>query len=275
MENLSIIIPSYKEPYLGKTIDSLVENAKGKIEIIPIIDDGSMGMRKAINIGLKKATGKYIMKLDAHCLFAKGFDEVLKKDMKDNWLVIPRRYPLNVEKWARSKGRLPKDYHYLTYPVENKMYGKSLFTAEWAQKTSERMKYNIDDTMTFQGSCYFANRKYFMDHVGYLNDKDYTSFAGEALEVGLNYWLGGGEVKVNKKTWYAHLFKNKNYYKSIKRRVDTEVKRNKKTKAGHEWACKHWMNNKEPGMIHSFSWLIEKFWPIPGWPNNWKELWKI
>jgi glycosyltransferase involved in cell wall biosynthesis len=272
---ISVIIPAHEEPYLDRTIESLSKGAKGDVDIIPVMDDGSLGMRGAINVGLKKAKGKYIMKCDAHCLFADGWDEVILKDFKENWLVIPRRYSLNAEKWAVSERKtLPKDYHYLSFPVENKMYGKSLYPQEWTQRTKERLnnpKYDIDDTMTFQGSCYFANRKYFMDHVGYLNDKDYTSFAGEPLEVGLNYWLGGGEVKVNKNTWYAHLFKNKNYYKSVGKRVDTKIKRNDKTKSGHIWGCKHWMNNEEPNMVHKFSWLMEKFWPVPGWPEGgWK-----
>jgi len=33
------------------------------------------------------------------------------------------------------------------------------------------------------------------------------------------------------------------------------------------------MNNEEPNMIHSFSWYINKFWPIPTWPDNWQEVW--
>ena len=35
---LSIIIPSYYDPLLQKTIDSLLENAEGEIEIIAILD---------------------------------------------------------------------------------------------------------------------------------------------------------------------------------------------------------------------------------------------
>jgi hypothetical protein len=31
--------------------------------------------------------------------------------------------------------------------------------------------------------------------------------------------------------------------------------------------------NEEHGKPKSFAWLIEKFWPIPGWPDDWKEVW--
>ena len=26
-------------------------------------------------------------------------------------------------------------------------------------------------------------------------------------------------------------------------------------------------------MIHPFFWLVEKFWPVPGWKNNWQQEW--
>lgn len=68
---VSIIIPAYKDPFLQKTIDSLLENAEGEIEIIPVLDGyipetevksdsrvkvisfkKNQGMRGAINAGL-------------------------------------------------------------------------------------------------------------------------------------------------------------------------------------------------------------------------------
>lgn len=251
VEHLSIIVPAYKEPYLSKTIKSLTDNAKGEIEIITIVDNKSM--RDAINEGLKKATGKYLMKVDAHCAFAEGYDEVLKRDCKENWLMIPRRYPLNAEKWDKTMERNLKDYHYISYPIK-----EAFFPVHW-KKTDDK---KIDDTMTFQGSCYFAHREYFMKHVGYLDAEKYGTFGGEQIEVGLKYWLGGGEVKVNKNTWYAHLFKNRKYYNG-----KPDVWRHKKAllgKANYKWMTKHWMNNEEPNMIHKFDWLIKKFCP-PGW----------
>lgn len=35
---VSVIIPSYKDQYLPKTIDSLLENARGEIEVIVVLD---------------------------------------------------------------------------------------------------------------------------------------------------------------------------------------------------------------------------------------------
>ena len=267
MGKLSIIIPYYQEPYLEKTIASLKENVVGEIEILP--EEGSMGMRAAINEGLKKATGNFIMKIDAHCVVCKGFDEITK-DCKENWLMVPRRYALNEEKWTKDESRSPRDYHYLKFPrASDPSYGYSFQVAVWYKKG----KPEIDDIMTFQGSCWVANRKYFTEHVGFLDDRveTYGSFSQEQQEIGLKYWLGGGEVKVNKKFWYSHLQKRPSHYQS--RQFSREHKKPRQLIENNEWITKHWMNNEEPGMIHTFSWLIEKFWPIPTWEYNWKEIW--
>jgi len=103
---LSVIIPSYKDPLLHKTIDSLLENAEGEIEIIPVLDGywpetpirsdpririvhlgKNRGMRGAINAGVSVARGEFIMRTDEHCMFAKGFDMAMKsfKIFNDNF----------------------------------------------------------------------------------------------------------------------------------------------------------------------------------------------
>lgn len=292
---ISIIIPSNSCPYAFKTVNEVLTKAKGEIEVIVNVDspgqeesidprvtylhpDKPLGMRGGINAGLKLAKGDYIMKIDDHCLFSEGYDKVLAKDMQDNWLVIPRRYSLHADNWDRDLRMPVKDYHLLSFPsFPNNKYGNGIYPQEWVERMRERLgkpEYDIDDTMSFQGSCYFANRKYFMDHVGFLDDRPdtYSTFSGEPLEVGLKYWLGGGEVKVNKKTWYAHLFKNRHYYHG--KRADRDYKLNLKAKAGHVWSSHHWMRNEEPNMIHPMSWLVEKFWPVPGWPED-RSLWTL
>ena len=82
MTKLSVVIPSYKDPLLHKTIDSLLENSElgDALEIVvvldgywpkvPIKDDKRVtivhlgknrGMRGAINIGVLASTGEYII----------------------------------------------------------------------------------------------------------------------------------------------------------------------------------------------------------------------
>ncbi len=290
---LSVIIPSYQDPFLQKTIDSLLDNAQGKIEVIPVLDGylpeppikadprvkpitlaKNRGMRGAINAGLARARGKFIMKCDSHCLFGPGYDKIMTENCEANWLMIPRRYSLDELNWQRDETRPIRDYLYLTFPRATRGYGTCLSNQDWNQRTQERKdsQYDIDDTMSFQGSCWLANKKYFAKRVGFLDDsrKTYGTFVDEPQEIGLKYWLGGGENKVIKKTWYAHLFKLSRHYKkgmfTRKYKVDQDAVR------GRTWSARHWINNQEPGMIHLFSWLVEKFWPVPTWPED-RKLW--
>lgn len=288
---LSVVIPSYKDPFLQKTIDSLLENAQGEIEVIPVLDGytpetpiksdsrvkvidlpANRGMRGAINAGLAKARGEYVMKCDSHCLFGQGFDKIMTENCAENWLMIPRRYSIDEINWQRHDKRPFRDYHYLTIPMRTKGYGICMSNQDWLQRGGERNdpKYDIDDTMTFQGSCWLADKKHFMKRVGFLDDRQetYGPFGGEQLEVGLKYWLGGDEVKVIKKTWYAHLNKQPRHYKEG---IFTRRYKNRQA-SGRTWAAKHWINNEEPGMIHPLSWLVEKFWPVPTWPED-RSLW--
>lgn len=287
----SVIIPVYKEPYLNLTIDSLLEGAMGEVEIVvifdgpqehdPVLPDKRVkiikmarneGLRAAINNGVLRADGEWIMKTDAHCAFAPGWDLELKHSTKSNWLMVPRRYSLDEEKWEPDLRRPVIDYNYLSFPGDKSRsmpkYGYSFQVMSDSRKTPER----IDDTMAHQGSCWFANKDYFMKHIFPLDDINYGPFAQEHEEIGLKYWLGGGAVKVNKNTWYAHLSKRQRHYDS--KEFSQHSKRAKDLKKYNEWATQHWMGDNEPGMKYKFEWLVEKFWPLPGWPDNWKETWK-
>lgn len=286
---VSIIIPAFKEPYMQKTIDSLLKSAQGDVEIFPVFDGRipdvpirpdkrvnvvilkeHLGMRSAINKGISLAKGEFIMKCDAHCCFGKGFDLKLSRNCAENWVVVPRRYSLDDTKWQRNKNRPYRDYSFIAFPAQNqnKNYGINMSNPDWTEKTNQKSdpKYDIDDNMTFQGSCWMAQKKYFLKRVGFLDDREetYGGFADEYLEISLKYWLGGGQIKVVKKAWYAHLAKMQRHYE-----VGLFTKKFKNNQAkNHTWASKHWMNNEEPGMIHPLSWLIEKFWPVPSWPED-------
>lgn len=283
---LSIIMPGRREPFMQKTIDSFltVSELGDDVEIFAVLDGPTMtepigdkrlkvirireqGMRAAINAGLAAATGDFVMKLDAHCAFGGSFDKNMVENCPEDRLLIPRRFSLDDTNWNRNRIQPARDYHYLCFPAVSS-YGYAMTPQKWGKKEDAI----IDDTMSFQGSCWLANREYFMSRVGYLDDRKetYGSFAAEQLEIGLKYWLGGGEVKVNKDAWYAHLWKMPRHYDS----GEFEKKGHRQFRKGWYWATKHWINNEEPGMIHPFSWLLEKFWPVPSWPED-RNLWRF
>jgi hypothetical protein len=68
--------------------------------------------------------------------------------------------------------------------------------------------------MLLQGSCWIAKKDYFMKHIYPLDDSEdtYGPWCGDHVEIGLKYWLGEGEIKVNKNIWYAHLSKTRPQY---------------------------------------------------------------
>ncbi|MGD0523100.1 MAG: glycosyltransferase [Candidatus Microgenomates bacterium] len=294
MPDLSIIIPTRNEKYLQQTIDDIMAKAEGSIEVIVVLDGywpdpplknydnliiihhgtiyENKGMRQCINAGMDIARGKYVMKSDGHCLFDQGFDVKLIADCKDNWVVTPRRYRLDVKNWkVAPDARPPIDYQLLTYPyIRTHDPACGLHGDEWRQRHYDRQDILIDDNMTTQGSLYFTTRDWWFKMIAPMNIELYGSFIQEAQEVCNNTWLGGGRVVVNKKTWYAHWHKGKSgkgYGFSNARYAFHQAERER----GRKNCIDYWINNKFPKRVHDFEWLIEKFMPIPTWPENWKE----
>ena len=135
MPKLSILIPSRNEMFLARTVEDILENMEGDTEIIIVLDGAwavppvpdhervtiihhseSIGQRAATNEAAKISKAKYLMKVDAHCAFDKGFDVKMMRDMKDDWTMVPLMKNLHVFDWVcsqcgdrRYQGRTPKD----------------------------------------------------------------------------------------------------------------------------------------------------------------------
>lgn len=271
---VSIIIPSRNEKYLERTVNDVLSKAQGDIEVIVILDgydttrvDGvvyihnklPMGMRASIVSASKIAKGKFLMKLDAHCIVDEGFDIKLAKDCQDNMVVIPRRHKLDEEKWEVKPEYI--DYEHFIYPP--KFNPASLHGFRWDERQKDRASILIDDNLTFQGSCWFMKKSHFEKHK-LLQDPGYCGVPNqEAEEIGLTTWLSGGRVVTNKNTWYAHWFKGKSgrgYH--LDNWSATEC---------YKYSYNKWVMENKEGFIK----LIEKFMPISGWSSNWKEkLWE-
>ena len=108
---LSVVIPSWKDPYLQKTIVSLLDRSElgNQLEVIPVMDGyrqelkrdprvvilelgKNRGMRGAINAGVRIARGEFIMRTDEHCMFASGYDRILTETCEPDWIVTPKRF---------------------------------------------------------------------------------------------------------------------------------------------------------------------------------------
>ena len=217
MITVSILIPSRKERFLNQTIQSVLDNATGQIEVIAIQDGyilsdselikdprvyyinlpdmGHMQKRQGINAAVSIANGEFVMALDAHCMVAKGFDEILARDCTDNMIMIPRRYKLEPITWTTRKDFGYVDYEYWMYQE----YLKGILKPyRWHRP--ERENIMIDDTLAFQGSCWFMRKDYFKK-MGFMKVEGYTGWGQEDVELSMECWLNGGRVVVNKNTW--------------------------------------------------------------------------
>lgn len=211
---LSVIIPSYKDPLLWKTIDDIFNKAEGEIEIVVTFDGywptkfnddprivyihtKNNGMREAINRAVSVARGEYLMRTDEHCIFGQGFDRIITSEMEDNWIVVPRHYSLDSVKWE-VMGHVT-DYNRLkideTYP---KFSG-----FRWPERNEERRKFLIDETMAMQGSVWFMPKKHWDTVIKDL-DSAYGTHYQDSTEMIFKTWQAGGKMMVNKKTWFAH-----------------------------------------------------------------------
>ena len=241
MARLSIIIPSVNDPRLQDTIDNLRQNAEGEIEVIVMMDEKREGMRAMINQGVAKSCGEYLMKVDDHCKFDKGFDVKILANIESDWIVVPRRYELDTDKWELMDDP-PIDYERLVIDKLDKIGG-----VKWRSRARERKNVLLDETMVFQGSCWVMSRKHW-DWLGELQEKGYGPFTQEPVELALKTWLGGGKVMVNKNTWYAH-----------KHRKFGRVYAPPGIKEGNKYSQDYWLNNRWEGRIHDLDWLMQRF----------------
>ncbi len=305
MGKVSVIVPSLLCRYASRTVEDILKKAKGDIEVIVILDDyipdppiknhpkltvihkgRRTGLRESVNMGARLATGKYIMKCDDHCMFAEGFDLVLKEHSQNNWLQVPSRHSIKADDWTIAR-KFPTEYEYMGYPYSSKR-GIGLFAKKWwgehgndPKNTGiaefwyrewERADIKIDDIMCMQGSCWFMETEHFKKIGGLCS---YSTMYGEPQELILKTWLSGGRCVVNKNTYYAHMYKGDELSgqpHEREYRLNLNAMRETERYVTWYWMTDQWTMPSLTGRpIRRIKWLIEKFWPIPDWPENWEE----
>lgn len=287
---VSIIIPACNEKSenLQRTLDSIYENATGEFEVIVGFNGGmtreqmymverkpdttlisfprNVGIKTNINALVASATGEYIYKSDAHCRFGKGFDEILKADMEDDWIVMPR-FKIIKDDWSiqmRDGEEEFYDYFYLCCPFTDPRGFRFKAGGHWKERTQLDLEAPIDETPQIHGSGWFMTKDRFFELGGFPNIDPY-GHAQEPIWLALKNWLMGGMVMVNKRTWYAHLHQqgNKRGYHMSREQENIS----------YDIAARFFVGD-EPfqGRKHNFEWFVDKFMPMPTWPENWKEL---
>jgi len=304
--DLSIIIPARNEMFLAKTVEDILIHAEGSTEIITVLDGGwaepvipqhervtvvyqpeSLGQRASCNKAVKLSDAKYIMKVDAHCSFDQGFDVKLMTYMQDDWTVVPTMRNLWAFDWKCKKCGL-RTYQGPTLTKctncgcddKNNFYRKIVWKAKnnpqsnsYCFDSEPHFQYfkefnsrpegqgDLTESMSLQGSCFMLTRDKWWE----LNicDENFGSWGSQGIEVAVKTWLSGGKDIVNHKTFYAHMFRTQGGDFSFPYPMSGYQVESAKKKAKELF-----FTNKYEKQTRPLKWLVDKFWPVPGWTNE-------
>jgi glycosyltransferase involved in cell wall biosynthesis len=268
----------------------------------------SIGQRAAINEGARMSQAKYIMKLDAHCRLGPGFDEILMADCAYEDTVVPRQYNMHAFNWKCLKcgietyqgpkptrcivivgsreERIPNpecngtEFERITVwePRWNKLLEAwrfdselhyqqwGMFTANEAKCRREGVPYRpeaqgeIIEVMSCLGACWFLHRYRYWDLGG--SDEEHGSWGQQGTEIACKSWLSGGRLLCNRRTYFAHLFRTQPGWQFPYTISHTQ------TEHAKQYSRDFWRNNRWPKAKYPLSWLVRKFWPVPGWEQS-------
>lgn len=310
MADLSILIPARSEMFLLQTIEDALQQSRADTEIIAVLDGewanpavpqhprvnvfhtgSTVGMRAATNYAARMASGRYLMKVDAHCAFDQGFDQKMLEFhakvgddvtsvpiMRNLWAFDWKCYNCGYrqyqgptpgeckhcgssEKWRRKlvwKGKSnpqSTSYHFDAEPHFG--YFNEYKNRPSTRKMRDELGYT--ETMSLQGSCFMCSKEAYWRLK--LSDETLGNWGNQGIEVAAKTWLSGGRVLVNHATWYAHMFRTQGGDFSFPYALNgvQSTKRNVRRL--------FWETGFE-GQQYPLSWLLEKFWPVPGWTEE-------
>jgi glycosyltransferase involved in cell wall biosynthesis len=308
---LSILIPSRNEEWLSETVADLLKNIRAETDIIVVLDGEpalkplprdprvtviehgkSVGQRAATNQARDLSRAKYVMKLDAHCSVAEGFDVKmlqLFKDLGDDITAVPAMRNLHVFDWVCPQGHRryqspsgvctecgqPTEKEVVWRAKEKPLstayrfdhtlhfqYFKELHHRPEGKPTKENKGYT--ETMSLQGSCFMLSRRKYRD----LNicDEKFGSWGAQGTEVACKTWLSGGRCIVNHNTWYGHLFRTAGGDFGFPYAQD-----NRQVENARKLSRQLFLDNTWEKQVKPLSWLVDKFAPVPGWHDGTDE----
>lgn len=298
--DLSVIIPARNEEFLNETINEVLTKSEADTEVIAILDGEwpikpvqnhprvtliyhpeSIGQRASVNEGVSLSSATFVMKLDAHCVLDQGFDKKLMADIEPTWTVIPRMYNLHAFDWVCPNNH--KRYQGPSgpclecgEPTEKNMVWKPRFSrqsdymrfdrdlrfAYWgAYKYRPEAEGDIVPIMSFLGACFFMYRDRYWELDGL--DEKHGSWGQMGTELACKSWLSGGKLMVNKKTWFAHMFRTQGGDFSFPYQLS-----NRQVEKARRHSRDLWRKGSWPKAKHDLMWLVNKFAPVPGWEEK-------
>lgn len=311
MKDLSILIPSRSEMFLSRTIQDILQNIEADTEIIALLDGKwadpsieqnervnviyvpeSIGQRAGTNLACKLAQGKFVMKIDAHCSFDKGFDRKMIeafKEVGDDVTMIPVMNNLHAFdwncrdcNWKKYQGPTPEKcercggtnlrkkmiwqprsgIHSTSYCFDSEPHFQ--YFEAWKHREpylTDKATKGMTETMSAQGSCFMLTREKYWELD--ICSEELGNWGNQGIEVACKTWLSGGRLLVNHKTWYAHMFRTQGGDFSFPYpQSGRDVSRTK-----HK-VKDLFFSNKWPKQVRKLSWLVERFWPTMGWSEK-------
>lgn len=296
MTDLSILIPARNEMFLRQTIADILAHIEADTEIIAVLDGAwadpgipdhervtlvyhpqSIGQRAATNEAARMASGKYILKCDAHCAFDQGFDRKLIADMQPDWTMIPRQYNLHAFDWVCANGHRryqgpsgvclecgeATEMEIVWEPRRNThtdyaRFDSTLHFQYWREyKQRPEARGDIVDVMCCVGACWLMERDRYWEFGGM--DERHGSWGQMGVELACKSWLSGGRQVVNKRTWFAHMFRTQGGFG-----FPYPIKFSDQ-EAAREYSRWLWHGDNWSKAVYPFRWIIDKFAPVPGW----------
>lgn len=324
--DLSILIPARNEEFLTQTIEDLLKNIEADTEIIVALDgydkvpplpdnervntivlQESIGQRASTNLACKLSQAKYVMKVDAHCSFDKGFDRKMLEAFEKvddlpaqagNVTMVPVMRNLWAFDWKCVRcgkkwyqGPTPTECKETNYkntgkPCDGDKFIKKLV---WIGKHNpQSTSYCFDPTPHFQ---YFEDWKH---RPAYEKDKNETgltetmSLQGSCFMLTREkYWelnicdedfggWGSQGIEVAAKTWLSGgrvLVNHNTWYAHMFRTQGGDFSfpypmSGKQQKNAQKYARSQFFEGKWEGQKKPLSWLVKKFWPVKGWEDE-------
>jgi len=295
---LSVLIPARNEIFLARTVEDILSNIEGDTEVIVVLDGAwadpglpqdprltvvylpeAVGQRAATNLACRIATGKYVMKCDAHCSFDKGFDVKMCTKMKPEFTMVPKMYNLHVFDWVCPEGH--RRYQGPSGPC-TKCGKDTVRDVLWRAKPSpettamrfdrdlrfqywsaykKRQQGHIVETMSILGACFMLTREKYWELD--ICDEKHGSWGQQGTEVACKTWLSGGRLVCNKNTWFAHMFRTQGKDFSHPYPISGSQVEHAREYSKHLWLGNKWHKAKRP-----LKWVFEHFAPVPEWNDK-------